>query len=79
MYTDYTKEFLPLIIEIARDDDEMSVRLSAIGALSTVLVKDALAALKSIENDRSTDIRDAVKIAVQNWAAAYHATMAATQ
>jgi HEAT repeat protein len=72
MYTDYTKEFLPLIIEIARED-EMSVRLAAIAALSTVLVKDALATLKSIENDRSTDIRDAVKIAVQNWAAAYHA------
>ena len=72
MYTDYTQEFLPQIIEIARHD-EMSVRLSAITALSTVLVKDALAALKSIENDRSTDIRDAVRIAVQNWAAAYHA------
>jgi len=72
LYTDYTKEFLPRIIEIARDD-ELSVRLSAIAALSTVLVKDALAALKSIENDRSTDIRDAVQIAVQNWAAAYHA------
>ena len=72
MYTDYTREFLPQIIDIARDD-EMSVRLAAIAALSTVLVKDALAALKSIENDRSTDIRDAVRIAVQNWAAAYHA------
>ena len=76
MYTDYAKEFLPRIIEIATIDDEMSVRLPAIAALSTVLVKDALATLKNLENDRSTDIRDAVRIAVQNWAAAYHAITA---
>ena len=72
MYTNYTNEFFPRILEIAWDD-EMSVRLPAIAALSTVLVKDALVALKNMENDHSTDIRDAVRMAIQNWAAAYHA------
>ena len=73
MFTNYAKEFLPQILDIAATDNEMSVRLPAIEVLSTVLVKDALAALKSMENDRSTNIREAVRVAIQNWAAAYHA------
>jgi HEAT repeat protein len=76
MVTGYAKEFLPQIIEIAERDDEMSVRLSAIAALSTVLVKEALATLKNLTTDRSTDIRDAVDIAVKDWAAAYRVATA---
>jgi len=74
--TNYAKEFLPRIIEIAERDDEMPVRLSAISALSTVLVKEALESLKRLMGDRSTDIRDAVELAVQAWATAYRATTA---
>ena len=74
MVTNYAKDFLPRIIEIAETDDEMSVRLAAIAALSTVLVKEALETLKQLSNDRSTDIRDAVEMAVKSWATAYHAT-----
>jgi hypothetical protein len=73
MVTGYTKDFLPRIIEIAEQDDERSVRLAAISALSTVLVKEALETLKKLSGDRFSDIRDAVEIAVQNWATAYRA------
>jgi hypothetical protein len=75
MVTGYAKDFLPRIIEIAEYDDELPVRLAAISALSTILVKEALATLKSLVGDKSTDIRDAVEIAVKSWAAAYHAAM----
>jgi hypothetical protein len=37
------------------------------------LVKEALETLKRLSGDRSTDIRDAVEIAVKSWAAAFHA------
>jgi len=74
MATGYAKEFLVRIIELAEQDDEMSVRLAAISALSTVLAKEALETLKRLANDRSTDIRDAVDIAVKAWAAEYRAT-----
>jgi len=73
MVTDYAKDFLPRIIEIAEYDDEMPVRLAAISALSTVLAKEALETLKRLSGDRSTDIRDAVEMAVKAWATAYHA------
>ena len=76
MVTGYGKDFLVRIIEIAERDDEMQVRLSAISALSTILVKDALETLKRLSGDRSTDIRDAVEAAVNAWAAAYHAMVA---
>ena len=75
MVTGFAKEFLPRIIDIAENDDEMSVRLAAIAALSTILVKDALTTLSNLKGDRSTDIRDAVELAVKDWAAAYHAAM----
>jgi len=75
MVTGYAKDFLPRIMEIAEHDDEMPVRLAAIGALATILVKDALATLKSLTGDRSTDIRDAVEIAIKDWATAYHAAV----
>ena len=74
MVTDYAKEFVARIIEIAEYDDELPVRLAAIAALSTVLVKEALETLKRLAGDQSTDIRDAVEIGVKSWAAAYHAT-----
>ena len=74
MVTGYAKDFANRIIEMAEQDDEISVRLAAIAALSTVLVKDALATLKNLMGDRSTDIREAVELAVKDWAAAYHAT-----
>ena len=77
MVTNYAKDFLPRIMDMAESDDEMSVRLAAISALSTVLVKEALETLKRLTNDRSTDIRDAVEMAVKTWAAAYHAAVAA--
>ena len=73
MVTGYAKDFAQRIIELAEHDDEMSVRLAAIAALSTILVKDALTTLKGLMEDRSTDIRDAVELAVKDWAAAYHA------
>jgi hypothetical protein len=73
MVTGYAKEFMPRIIDIAERDDELSVRLAAISALSTILVKEALTTLKHLSGDRSTDIRDAVELAVKDWAAAYHA------
>jgi hypothetical protein len=73
MVTGYSKEFLPRIMEIAEYDDEMPVRLAAISALSTVLQKEALETLKRLSGDRSTDIRDAVDMAVKAWATAYHA------
>ena len=76
MVTGYGKEFLPTIIEIAEQDSETSVRLAAISALSTILVKEALETLKNLQGDRITDIRDAVEIAVRDWAAAYHAATA---
>jgi HEAT repeat protein len=79
MVTGYAKEFLPYLIEIAEQDSETPVRLSAISALSTVLVKEALETLKNLQGDRSTDIRDAVEIAVKAWAGAYRATMATAQ
>ena len=72
--TGYAKEFLPRIIEIAEQDDEVSVRLAAISALSTILMKDALETLKYLMGDRSTDIRDAVEKAVKAWAVAYRNT-----
>ena len=77
MVTGYAKEFLPRIIEIAEEDDEMPVRLAAISALSTVLVKEALETLNKLMGDRSTDVREAVEIAVKTWAAAYRAAQAA--
>jgi hypothetical protein len=73
MVTGYAKEFLPVIIDIAERDDEMSVRLAAISALSTILVKESLESLKRLSGDRSTDIREAVEIAVKNWATTYRA------
>ena len=73
MYTGYAKDFLPRIMDIAQYDSELPVRLAAIAALSTVLVKEALETLKKLSTDRSTDIRDAVEIAVNSWAAAYRA------
>jgi len=76
MVTGYAKDFMLRIIDIAEHDDELSVRLAAISALSTILVKDALTTLKNLMGDRSTDIRDAVELAVKSWAAAYHATVA---
>ena len=79
MVTGYAKDFLPRIMEIAEFDDEMPVRLAAIGALSTILVKEALETLKRLVTDRSTDIRDAVERAVKDWAAAYHAAVGAKQ
>jgi len=75
MVTGYAKDFLPRIIAIAECDDEMPVRLAAISALSTILVKDALTTLSNLKSDRSTDIRDAVERAVKDWASAYHAAM----
>ena len=72
MVTGYAKEFMLRIIDIAERDDELSVRLAAISALSTILVKDALTTLKRLSGDRSTDIRDAVELAVKDWAVAYH-------
>jgi hypothetical protein len=77
MVTGYAKEFVDRIIEIAEYDDEMPVRLAAISALSTVLVKEALETLKKLAADRSTDIRDAVELAVKSWATAYHAAVEA--
>ena len=71
MVTGYSKEFLPRIIEIAETDDEAAVRIAAISALSTVLSKEALETLKRLMGDRSTDIREAVEVAVKTWAAAY--------
>jgi len=79
MVTGYAKDFLLRIIDIAEHDDEISVRLAAISALSTILVKEALATLKNLTSDRSTDIRGAVEIAVQTWAAAYRAAMGEPQ
>ena len=76
MVTGYGKDFLPRLIEIAEEDDEMSVRLSAISALSTILVKEALETLQHLMGDRSTDIRDAVEMAVKAWATAYRAATA---
>jgi HEAT repeat protein len=73
MYTGYSKEFLARIIEIAEYDDEHSVRLAAISALSTIMVKEALESLKRMSGDRSTDIREAVESAIKYWAATYHA------
>ena len=73
MVTGHAKDFLQRIIEIAEMDDELSVRLAAISALSTVLVKEALETLQHLMNDRTTDVRDSVAIAVKNWAAAYRA------
>lgn len=75
MVTSYAKEFLEFIIEIALYDDEMQVRLAAISALSTVLVREALETLKNLTTDKSTDIRDAVEMAIKDWAAAYHASV----
>ena len=71
MVTGYAKDFLHRIIEIADIDDELSVRLSAISALSTVLMKEALEALLHLRNDRTTDVRDASERAVKDWEAAY--------
>ena len=71
--TGYAKDFLRRIIEIAEEDDEMSVRLAAISALSTIMAKEALEALKNLMHDRVTDVRDAVEIAVKDWATAYRA------
>jgi hypothetical protein len=79
MATGYAKEFLARIIEMAEQDDETSVRLAAIAALSTVLVKDALETLQRLSSDRSTDIRDAVERAVKAWAAEYRAAMASAK
>ena len=73
MVTSYATEFLPRIMEIANYDDELQVRLAAISALSTVLVKDALETLSNLKGDRSTDIRDAVEMAINAWATAYRA------
>jgi hypothetical protein len=73
--TGYAKDFVSRIIEIAEQDDEMPVRLAAISALSTILMKEALATLNNLRADRSTDIRDAVELAIKDWAAAYHATV----
>ena len=78
MVTNYAKDFLPRIIDIAEHDDELPVRLAAISTLSTILVKDALETLKHLMGDRSTDIRDAVELAIKTWAAAYHAASAKT-
>ena len=74
--TDYAKDFLPRIIEIAEFDGETPVRLAAIGALGTVLEKEALETLKNLSGDRSTDIRDAVEKAVKEWATAYRVAKA---
>ena len=76
MVTGYAKDFMQRIIEIAEHDDELSVRLAAILALSAVLTKEALETLKILSGDRSTDIRDAVEIAVKAWTAAYRALTA---
>ena len=73
MATGYAKDFLHRIIAIAETDDEMPVRLAAISALSSVLVKESLETLNGLSNDRATDIRDAVKIAIQTWATGYRA------
>jgi HEAT repeat protein len=73
MTTGFAKDFLPRIIEIAEEDDELPVRLAAISALSTILTKEALEALRNLMHDRVTDVRDAVAIAVKDWAAAYRA------
>jgi len=73
--TGYAKDFLNRIIEIAEEDDELPVRLAAISALSTILAKEALQTLKNLTNDRVTDIREAVEIAVNAWATAYRASM----
>ena len=77
--TGYAKEFLARIIEMAEQDDEMPVRLVAIAALSTVLVKEALETLQRLAHDQSTDVRDAVEIAVKTWAAEYRAAMASAK
>jgi HEAT repeat protein len=71
MVTGYAKDFMPRIIGIAEQDDEMPVRLAAISALSTILAKEALETLKNLSRDRSTDIREAVEIAVKDWTTAY--------
>jgi len=75
MVTGYAKDFVNRIIDIAERDDEMAVRLAAISALSTILVKEALTTLKGLMTDRSTDIREAVEHAIRDWAAAYHAVV----
>ena len=79
MVTGYGKEFAQRIIEMAECDDETQVRLAAIAALSTILLKEALTTLKNLMGDRSTDIREAVDIAIKDWAAAYHAAMGEQQ
>ena len=76
MVTGYTREFLPHIIDIAEYDGETAVRLAAISALSTILLKDALESLKKLMGDKSSAIRDAAETAVQSWAAAYRAAQA---
>jgi len=72
LYTGFAEKFLSRIMDIAAYDDELSVRLAAISALSTIMKKEALEMLKSLMGDRSTDIRDAVEAAVKSWAATYH-------
>jgi len=74
MVTGYAKDFLYRIIEIAEGDDELPVRLSAISALSKILVKQSLETLQRLMNDRTMDVRDAASMAVKDWAAAYRAT-----
>jgi len=76
MTTGYAKSFLTRIIEIAEQDDEMPVRLAAISALSAILVKEALASLMGLKNDRATDVRDAAEIAIKDWTVAYRASTA---
>ncbi|MDR0327948.1 MAG: hypothetical protein LBI05_06615 [Planctomycetaceae bacterium] len=79
MVTGYAKDFLPRIIEIAEYDDEMTVRLAAISALSTVLTKESLETLKKLSADKSTSIRDAVELAIKDWATEYRTAKAAAE
>lgn len=69
--TGYASDFTDRLIEIAETDDETHVRIGAIGALGTILSKEAIEVIKYLINDRSMDIRMAATVALKEWVAAY--------
>ncbi|MDR0521847.1 MAG: hypothetical protein LBH00_08370 [Planctomycetaceae bacterium] len=72
-FTGYAKEFLAKIIKLAEEDDETSVRTTAINFLGMILEKQALETLLRLKTDRSMDVRETAERASNSWAAAWRA------
>lgn len=72
----YGVEYEKKIIALAESDSETAVRVTAFKALSEILTKDVVMALRTATTDKSLAIREASTDALKNWMERYQKAVA---